>query len=147
MLSAANLKAAQQVVYSRALAQKGRPRDASSGIKAPLSVRAAVKNNAGSNKSSVARIIKLLEAANVPDAAAVAFPTMGRPRMLTDEENEAIMAFVIWREGAGLPACKGVKLKMQQIHYASAGTQKRSQSAECGTVASVTIILRYGGHS
>ncbi|SCO91023.1 uncharacterized protein FRV6_15151 [Fusarium oxysporum] len=81
MLSAANLKAAQQVVYSRALAQRGRSRDASSGIKAPLSVRAAVKNNAGSNKSSVARIIKLLEAANVPDAAAVAFPTMGRPRM------------------------------------------------------------------
>ncbi|EXA35661.1 hypothetical protein FOQG_13222 [Fusarium oxysporum f. sp. raphani 54005] len=143
MLSAANLKAAQQVVYSRALAQRGRSRDASSGIKAPLSVRAAVKNNAGSNKSSVARIIKLLEAANVPDAAAVAFPTMGRPRMLTDEENEAIMAFVIWREGAGLPACKGVKLKMQQIHYASAGTQKRSQSAECGTAASVTIILKW----
>jgi hypothetical protein len=106
MPSDANLKAAQQVVYSRALAQRGRSRDTSGGIKPLLSIRAADKNNAGSNKSSVARIIKLLEAADASDPADVAFPTMGRPRMLTDEKDEAIVAFVIWMERAGLPTCR-----------------------------------------
>jgi hypothetical protein len=103
MSSDANLKAAQQVVYSRALAQRGRSCDTSGGIKPLLSIRAADKNNAGSNKSSVARIIKLLETADASDAADVAFPTMGLPRMLTDED-EAIVAFVIWMERA-YPSC------------------------------------------
>ncbi|KAG8664623.1 uncharacterized protein FPOAC1_013403 [Fusarium poae] len=33
-------------------------------------------------------------------------PKMGRPRQLTDEEEEAIVCYIIWMEKSGLPASK-----------------------------------------
>ncbi|OBS17482.1 hypothetical protein FPOA_12112 [Fusarium poae] len=81
----ANLKAAQAVVLSRARHQKGLSRDASKVSKQPLSLRNAEARHHG-----------------------ITAPlTAGRPRILTDEEEEAIVAFVMWMERSGLPACKG----------------------------------------
>jgi hypothetical protein len=43
--------------------------------------------------------VKLLETGDTPRQ-------VGRPRLLTDEEEEAIVAFVIWMERSGFPASK-----------------------------------------
>lgn len=107
MPSAANLKAAQEVVHSRARAKRGLFRDASGGIKPPLSLRNAVMNNKGASRATVARIVKQLEAANATDFNELPSPAIGRPRILTEEEDEAIVAFIIWMERSGRPASKG----------------------------------------
>ncbi|OBS15817.1 hypothetical protein FPOA_13410 [Fusarium poae] len=103
----ANLKAAQAVVLSRARHQKGLSRDASKVSKQPLSLRNAEARHHGSSRATIQRIVKKLEAANSSDLNDIAFKTAGRPRILTDEEEEAIVAFVMWMERSGLPACKG----------------------------------------
>jgi hypothetical protein len=107
MPSQANLKAAQAVVLSRARHQKGLSRDASKVSKQPLSLRNAEARHHGSSRATIQRIVKKLEAANSSDLNDIAFKTAGRPRILTDEEEEAIVAFVMWMERSGLPACKG----------------------------------------
>ncbi|KAF6517714.1 hypothetical protein HZS61_003275 [Fusarium oxysporum f. sp. conglutinans] len=107
MPSQANLNAAQAVVLSRARHQKGLSRDASKVSKQPLSLRNAEARHHGSSRATIQRIVKKLEAANSADLNDIAFKTAGRPRILTDEEEEAIVAFVMWMERSGLPACKG----------------------------------------
>ncbi|KAI8410936.1 hypothetical protein FOFC_07530 [Fusarium oxysporum] len=107
MPSAANLKAAQEVVHSRSRAKRGLFRDASGGTKPPLSLRNAVMNNKGASRATVARIVKRLVAANAADFDELPSPAIGRPRMLTEEQDEAIVAFIIWMERSGLPASKG----------------------------------------
>ncbi|KAG7408735.1 hypothetical protein Forpe1208_v012163 [Fusarium oxysporum f. sp. rapae] len=49
--------------------------------------------------TSIQRIVRRLETGFTP-------PQVGRPRVLTDEEEEAIVAFVIWMERSGFPASK-----------------------------------------
>jgi response regulator of citrate/malate metabolism len=94
MPSQANLKAAQAVVLSRARHQKGLSRDASKVSKQPLSLRNAEARHHGSSRATIQRIVKKLEAANSADLNDIAFNTAGRPRILTDEEEEAIVASV-----------------------------------------------------
>ncbi|UPK95062.1 hypothetical protein LCI18_005997 [Fusarium solani-melongenae] len=65
----------------------------------PLSIRAAASKHKGANRGAIERLIKKLED---PDSVR----PRGRPRSLTDEEDEAIVAFVIWMERSGFPASK-----------------------------------------
>ncbi|KAG4277362.1 hypothetical protein FPRO04_14140 [Fusarium proliferatum] len=103
----ANIRAAQAVVSSRQRLQKGLSRDASKLMKKPLSIRDAERQYKGSNKSSIARIVKQLEAAKTADFNLVPEPNNGRPRLLSDAEEEAIVCFIIWMQKSGLPASKG----------------------------------------
>ncbi|KAJ0135138.1 Inversin-A [Fusarium oxysporum f. sp. albedinis] len=103
----ANIRAAQAVVSSRQRLQKGLSRDASKLIKKPLSIRDAERQYKGANKSSIARIVKQLEAAKTADFSLVPEPNNGRPRLLSDAEEEAIVCFIIWMQKSGLPASKG----------------------------------------
>ncbi|KAG7408548.1 hypothetical protein Forpe1208_v012392 [Fusarium oxysporum f. sp. rapae] len=103
----ANIRAAQAVVSSRQRLQKGLSRDASKLMKKPLSIRDAERQYKGSNKSSIARIVKQLEAAKTADFSLVPEPNNGRPRLLSDAEEEAIVCFIIWMQKSGLPASKG----------------------------------------
>jgi hypothetical protein len=107
MPSSANLKAAQAVVLSRIRHRKGLSRDASKRSKRPLTLRDAEAQYHGSSRATIQRILKKLEAANTADLNDIVSKTIGRPRILTDEEEEAIVAFVMWMERSGLPACKG----------------------------------------
>ncbi|KAG5755687.1 hypothetical protein H9Q69_001353 [Fusarium xylarioides] len=102
MHSAANLRAAQAVVSSRLRHQKGRSRDAAR----PLSLRQAEERFLGSKRASIARIVKKLEAANSLSAEDLPDDRGGRPRLLTEAEEEAIVAFVMWMQRSGLPASK-----------------------------------------
>ncbi|RKK90485.1 hypothetical protein BFJ68_g16438 [Fusarium oxysporum] len=95
MHSPANFKAAQAVVSSRLRFQRGLSRDASNGTKRPLSLREAEKRYAGSKHTTIGHIAKKLEVANTLDINEVPDPRIGRPRQLTAEEEEAIVAFVI----------------------------------------------------
>jgi hypothetical protein len=95
-----NVKAARAVIASRARFANRPHRAASSGIIKPLSVRAATTKYEASSSSAVDRLIKQLEN---PDSVT----PPGRPRLLTDEEEDAIVAFVTWMERAGFPASKG----------------------------------------
>ncbi|KAG7407488.1 hypothetical protein Forpe1208_v013118 [Fusarium oxysporum f. sp. rapae] len=106
MPSIPNIKAAQAVVISRQRLQKGLSRDASNGPKKALSLRDAERRYPGSKRPSIARIIKQLEAANTLDYELVIRPNMGRPRLLSDDEDEAIVSFVMWMQKSGLPASK-----------------------------------------
>ncbi|KAI8406604.1 hypothetical protein FOFC_14074 [Fusarium oxysporum] len=106
MPSIPNIKAAQAVVISRQRLQKGLSRDASNGPKKALSLRDAERRYPGSKRPSIARIIKQLEAANTLDYELVIQPNMGRPRLLSDDEDEAIVSFVMWMQKSGLPASK-----------------------------------------
>lgn len=106
MPSQANLKAAQAVVLSRVRHQKGLSRDASARSKKPLTLRAAEGLYHGSSRATIQRIVKKLEVANSADLNDISFGFAGRPKVLTEEEEEAIVAFVIWMERSGLPACK-----------------------------------------
>ncbi|KAF9765513.1 hypothetical protein IL306_002194 [Fusarium sp. DS 682] len=106
MPSNPNLKAAQAVVLSRQRLQKGLFRDASNGPKKALSVRDAERQYPGSKKSSIARIVKRLEEAKTLDYEQVVEPNKGRPRLLSDDEEEAIVSFIIWVQKSGLPASK-----------------------------------------
>ncbi|KAJ3453402.1 hypothetical protein MRS44_017649 [Fusarium solani] len=99
MPSDANLKAAREVVQSRARYARGLHRSASIATTQPLSIRAAATRYPGSSSASIHRIVKILETGNTPRQ-------VGRPRLLTDEEEEAIVAFVIWMERSGFPASK-----------------------------------------
>ncbi|KAI8654437.1 HTH CENPB-type domain-containing protein [Fusarium keratoplasticum] len=65
----------------------------------PLSLRAASSRHPGSSVASIQRIVTRLETGFTPQQ-------VGRPRVLTDEEDEAIVAFVIWMERSGFPASK-----------------------------------------
>ncbi|KAG8664402.1 uncharacterized protein FPOAC1_013740 [Fusarium poae] len=78
MPSQSNLRAAQAVVLSRQRLRRGLNRDAAGRRKKPLT----------------------LHYEDVVD------PKMGRPRQLTDEEEEAIVCYIIWMEKSGLPASK-----------------------------------------
>ncbi|KAF4422040.1 hypothetical protein FACUT_10838 [Fusarium acutatum] len=60
----------------------------------------------GSKRASIARIVKKLEAANTLSIEDLPDQRGGRPRLLTEEEEEAIVAFVIWMQRSGLPASK-----------------------------------------
>ncbi|RKL16968.1 hypothetical protein BFJ72_g15310 [Fusarium proliferatum] len=106
MPSIPNIKAAQAVVISRQRLQKGLSRDASNRPKKALSLRDAERRYPGSKRPSIARIIKQLEAANTLDYELVIQPNMGRPRLLSDDEDEAIVSFVMWMQKSGLPASK-----------------------------------------
>jgi hypothetical protein len=106
MPSIPNIKAAQAVVISRQRLQKGLSRDTSNGPKKALSLRDAERRYPGSKRPSIARIIKQLEAANTLDYELVIQPNMGRPRLLSDDEDEAIVSFVMWMQKSGLPASK-----------------------------------------
>ncbi|KAG7404146.1 hypothetical protein Forpe1208_v015967 [Fusarium oxysporum f. sp. rapae] len=76
-------------------------------MKKPLSIRDAERQYKGSNKSSIARIVKQLKAAKTADFSLVPEPNNGRPRLLSDAEEEAIVCFIIWMQKSGLPASKG----------------------------------------
>ncbi|CAF3496705.1 unnamed protein product [Fusarium graminearum] len=106
MPSQSNLRAAQAVVLSRQRRRRGLNRDAAGRLKKPLTLRAAEARYAGSARASIGRIVKRLEAANTVDYEDVVDPKMGRPRQLTDEEEEAIVCYIIWMEKSGLPASK-----------------------------------------
>ncbi|KPA45721.1 hypothetical protein FLAG1_01447 [Fusarium langsethiae] len=106
MPSQSNLRAAQAVVLSRQRLRRGLNRDAAGRRKKPLTLRAAEARYAGSARASIGRIVKRLEAANTVDYEDVVDPKMGRPRQLTDEEEEAIVCYIIWMEKSGLPASK-----------------------------------------
>ncbi|KAG8672715.1 hypothetical protein FPOAC1_006000 [Fusarium poae] len=106
MPSQSNLRAAQAVVLSRQRLRRGLNRDAAGRRKKPLTLRAAEARYAGSARASIGRIFKRLEAANTVDYEDVVDPKMGRPRQLTDEEEEAIVCYIIWMEKSGLPASK-----------------------------------------
>ncbi|KAL3587673.1 hypothetical protein FPOAC2_13571 [Fusarium poae] len=106
MPSQSNLRAAQAVVLSRQRLRRGLNRDAAGRRKKPLTLRAAEARYAGSARASISRIVKRLEAANTVDYEDVVDPKMGRPRQLTDEEEEAIVYYIIWMEKSGLPASK-----------------------------------------
>jgi hypothetical protein len=79
MLSAANLRATQEVDYSLARAKRGLFRDTSGGIKPPLSLRNAVMNNKRASRATVARIIKRLEAANTANFDELPSSAIDRP--------------------------------------------------------------------
>ncbi|KAF6518245.1 hypothetical protein HZS61_002323 [Fusarium oxysporum f. sp. conglutinans] len=76
-------------------------------MKKPLSIRDAKRQYKGSNKSSIARIVKQLEVAKTADFSLVPEPNNSRPRLLSDAEEEAIVCFIIWMQKSGLPASKG----------------------------------------
>jgi hypothetical protein len=97
MPSQSNLRAAQAVVLSRQRLRRGLNRDAAGRRKKPLTLRAAEARYAGSARASIGRIVKRLEAANTVDYEDVVDPKMGRPRQLTDEEEEAIVCYIILR--------------------------------------------------
>ncbi|KAJ4215598.1 hypothetical protein NW757_14890 [Fusarium falciforme] len=99
MPSEANLRAAREVVASRARHARGLHRTSSSGMTQPLSLRAACSRHPGSSVASIQRIVTRIETGFTPQQ-------VGRPRVLTDEEDEAIVAFVIWMERSGFPASK-----------------------------------------
>lgn len=99
MPSNASLKAAREVVQSRARYARGLHRSASIATTQPLSLRAAATRHPGSSRTAIQRFVKVLETGNTPRQ-------VGRPRLLTDEEEEAIVAFVIWMERSGFPASK-----------------------------------------
>ncbi|KAL5603653.1 hypothetical protein FOVSG1_006403 [Fusarium oxysporum f. sp. vasinfectum] len=71
-----------------------------------LSLRDAERRYPGSKKSSIARIVKRLEDAKTLDYGQVIEPNKGRPRLLSDEEEEATVCFFIWMQKSGLPASK-----------------------------------------
>jgi hypothetical protein len=98
MSAANNLKAAREVIASRARFAN-RPHRVAAGVTKPISVRAATAKHKASSSSAVDRLIKKLEN---PDSVR----PPGRPRLLTSEEEDAIVAFVTWMEKAGFPASK-----------------------------------------
>ncbi|KAG6996923.1 hypothetical protein FocnCong_v014994 [Fusarium oxysporum f. sp. conglutinans] len=106
MPSDANVKAAQAVVISRQRLQKGLYRDASNAPNRPFSLRDAERRYPGSKWPSIARIVKKLEAANSADYNDVIEPVIGRPRLFSEEEDEAIVCFIIWMQKSGVPASK-----------------------------------------
>ncbi|KAG8665164.1 uncharacterized protein FPOAC1_013142 [Fusarium poae] len=61
---------------------------------------------AGSARASIDRIVKRLEAANTVAYEDVADAKIGRPQQLTEEEEEAIVSYIIWMQKSGLPAAK-----------------------------------------
>ncbi|EXL39603.1 hypothetical protein FOCG_17790 [Fusarium oxysporum f. sp. radicis-lycopersici 26381] len=94
MPSDPNLKAAQVVVLH-----------AYASNEASLEMLAE-KRYPGSKHTTIGRIAKKLEAANTLDINEVPDRRIRRPRLLTDEEDEAIVAFVVWMQRSGLPASK-----------------------------------------
>ncbi|RKK74042.1 hypothetical protein BFJ69_g8781 [Fusarium oxysporum] len=106
MHSSANLRAAQAIVSARQRLLRGRIRDAAREATQPLTLRQAEERFPGSKRATIARIIKKLEAANSLNPEDLPDDRGGRPRLLTDDEEEAIVAFVVWMQKSGLPASK-----------------------------------------
>ncbi|KAG5757513.1 hypothetical protein H9Q72_014344 [Fusarium xylarioides] len=106
MHSSANLKAAQAIVSARQRLLKGPIHDAARKALQPLSLHQAEERFPGSSRASITRIVKKLEAANSLNPADLPEDQGGRPRLLTDNEEEAIVAFVVWMQKSGLPASK-----------------------------------------
>ncbi|KAM0347375.1 hypothetical protein ACHAPU_004895 [Fusarium lateritium] len=104
--STPNIKAAQAVVSSRQRVQKGLSRDASNSTSSPLSLREAEARYPGSKRMTIDRIVKKLEAAKTLNFDEVAETRLGRPKQLTDEDEEGVLAFVMWRKRSGEPASK-----------------------------------------
>ncbi|KAG8664075.1 uncharacterized protein FPOAC1_014142 [Fusarium poae] len=71
-----------------------------------LTLRDAEARYAGSARASIDRIVKRLEAANTVAYEDVADAKIGRPQQLTEEEEEAIVSYIIWMQKSGLPAAK-----------------------------------------
>ncbi|KIL95615.1 hypothetical protein FAVG1_00352 [Fusarium avenaceum] len=103
--SSANIKAAQAVIASRQLFPKSLTRGTSS-TKQPLSLREAAARYPGATRASIDRIVKRLEAANTLNYSEVTEVRRGPPRLLTDDDEEGVVAFVIWRKRSGEPASK-----------------------------------------
>jgi hypothetical protein len=103
MHSSANLRAAQAIVSARQRLQSGRSRDAAR----PLSLRQAEERFRGSKRATIARIVKKLEAANTLKVEDLPDQQGGRPRLLTEEEEEAIVAFDVDAEVR--PACLQIR--------------------------------------
>ncbi|CAJ0541117.1 Ff.00g078900.m01.CDS01 [Fusarium sp. VM40] len=103
--SSANVKAAQAVIASRQRFQKSLTRGTSS-TKQPLSLREAATRYPGATRASIDRIVKRLEAANTLDYSELTEVPRGRRRQLTDDDEEGVVAFVIWRKRSGEPASK-----------------------------------------
>ncbi|KAH6954027.1 hypothetical protein BKA56DRAFT_235215 [Ilyonectria sp. MPI-CAGE-AT-0026] len=82
----ANLRAAQEVLRSRAAATSAR--NAASTSKKPISIRAATALYKSSSPAAVHRLIRKIESDDIP-----AQP--GRPCVLIDDEDEALVAFVV----------------------------------------------------
>ncbi|KAJ4073619.1 hypothetical protein NW761_014215 [Fusarium oxysporum] len=100
MHSSANLRAAQAIVSTRQRLLRGRIRDAAREATQPLTLRQAEERFPGSKRATIARIMKKLEAANSLNPEDLPDDRGGRPRLLTDDEEEAIVAFVeIFNEG------------------------------------------------
>jgi hypothetical protein len=137
MPSLPNLKAAQAVVSSRLRIKRGLARGAA---KKPLTLRDAEARYAGSARASIGRIVRKLEAANSLDYEDVVDPKMGRPRQLTDEEEEAIVNYIIWMDRSGCLHQNG-KLRMQHSLCGAAVILMQDRSVGCGTGDSVMIIL------
>ncbi|KAI8409854.1 hypothetical protein FOFC_07888 [Fusarium oxysporum] len=106
MHSSANLRAAQAIVSARQRLLRGRIRDAAREATQPLTLRQAEERFPGSKRATIARIVKKLEAANSLNPEDLPDDRGGRPRLLTDDEEEAIVAFVVWMQKSGLPASK-----------------------------------------
>ncbi|KAG4275408.1 hypothetical protein FPRO04_14394 [Fusarium proliferatum] len=98
-MNANSVRAAREVIRSRANFANRPQRASSAGIRKPLSIRAATTKYRAYSSSAVDRLVKQLENPDFMRSA-------GRPRSLTDEEEEAVAAFVIWMEKSGSPASK-----------------------------------------
>jgi hypothetical protein len=136
----ANLKAARAVVLSRQRLQKGLSRDAAGPPKKPLSFRDAEAQYPGSSRASIARIVKRLEAADTVDYDDVAEPKIGRPRMLTEAEEEAIVTYIMWMDKLGLPALKW-EIEDAALTLMRCCDPEVRPCIRCGTYASAEIIL------
>lgn len=93
----ANLRAAQEVLRLRASATS--TRNAASTSKKPMSIRAATTLYKGSSPAAVHRLIRKIESDDIP-----AQP--GRPYALTDDEDKALVAFVVRIQSTSFLATK-----------------------------------------
>ncbi|TXC07741.1 hypothetical protein FocTR4_00002311, partial [Fusarium oxysporum f. sp. cubense] len=61
----------------------------------PLLIRNTKQQYKGSYKLSITHIIKKLKEAKIADFSLVPKPNKGRPRLLSDSKEEAIICFII----------------------------------------------------
>jgi hypothetical protein len=90
----ANLEAAQAVVSLSVRFKRGLSRHASKRNR-PLSLREAEDRYPGSKRATIGRVVQKLEAANIINISEVPGARIGHPWLLADEEDEAIVDFVI----------------------------------------------------
>ncbi|KAJ3461129.1 hypothetical protein MRS44_011996 [Fusarium solani] len=136
MPSNANLKAAREVVASRARYARGLHRSTSTGITQPLSLRAANARHPGSSFASIQRIMRRLETGSTPRQ-------VGRSRVLTDEEDKAIVAFL---KQAFLKAAEQSRFKKSGIYPPNPKpaiaylTKKQLQSKQAINLAFASLL-------